>query len=60
MELLILEEAQTQDLVQKTNNYMKLGWKILGTPYQRNHLVCLALTKGEYIRPARLKAKETE
>jgi hypothetical protein len=58
MEYMIMQEPGDDKLVQKVNNYLQKGWRLLGQPYTKNHLTCQAMTKGEYIRPARLKEKK--
>jgi len=60
MEFMIVTEPQDDLLVTKVNAYLGKGWKLLGQPYIKNHLTNQAMTKGEYIRPARLKNKETK
>ena len=52
---MIVTEPQDDLLVTKVNAYLGKGWKLLGQPYIKNHLTNQAMTKGEYIRPARLK-----
>jgi hypothetical protein len=57
MKVLTLTDSRIEKLDQKVNDYLEQGYKILGQPYVFNHLVCVTVTKGDYIRPARLKEK---
>ena len=48
------EISKLDDLV---NQYLKEGWKLNGSQYFTNFEYLQPVTKGDYIRPARLKDK---
>ena len=57
MKYLIISYSNQQTLERQINEHLELGWKLHGNPYQYNHNMCQAITKGDYVRPARLKEK---
>lgn len=54
----IVMEATNEKTILRVNTLLAKGWKLLGQPFTRDHLICQAVTHGEYPRPNRVKAKE--
>lgn len=58
MKYKILSNTKPEALENLVNEYLSEGWKMYGYPVMMHHNLCQAVTKGDAIRPARLKAKQ--
>ena len=54
-----IRKCSTSELLEAEVNYdLSEGWKFHGGVFVHNYSWCQAMTKGDYIRPARLKKNE--
>jgi hypothetical protein len=60
MKYMTLSNNQIGSLDMEVNFFLKEGWKLHGNQYHVNYVFYQVMTKGDYVRPARLKEKKRD
>ena len=60
MKYKIISNPNQDTLCRQLDEHLAEGWKLHGTLTVFNHQMVQAITKGDYVRPARLKEKKND
>ena len=60
MKYKIVKTSTTEQMEAEMDALLKAGWRMYGYLMVKDYQLVQVVTKGEYVRPARLKEKQNE